>query len=121
MKYVIAIALYILMVFPLQADVIKDKIALGCVEKDVAKTAAAEMVKYIDAINNQNNIPFSEDCEIFTQGELVEIIERPENEEFLKAQRPAQIKTFWLPIASVAKEEATKETKKEEAPKEEKK
>ncbi len=105
-KYLLALTIICASAFSAQAEVIKNKMALGCAEKEVAKTAASEMIKYVDAINNQQNVPFSEDCEIFMEGDTVEIIEKPEGEQFVKAQRPAQIKSFWIPLDALGQETA---------------
>ena len=82
-------------------EVIKTKLALGCAQKDVAKTVAAEMVKYVDMINNQNKVQFTEDCEVFVEGDAVVVVDRPKDEAFVKAQRPAQIKAFWIPASAI--------------------
>ncbi len=110
-KYVVASVAIMLAVTPVQAEeMIKEKIAVGCVEKDVAKTAVGEMAKYVSLINNksEDKANFVEDCEVFMEGDPVVVLEKPEGEDLIKAQRPAQMKSYWLPAAALGKAEATK-------------
>ncbi len=116
-KFVVASVLTVLAFTPAYADddAIKVELALGCSEKEVAKTVAAEMSKYVNMFTNKDKVQFTEDCEVFIKGDSVIVAERSEDGLFVKAQRPAQIKSFWIPAAALVEEK-----KEEEKPAEKK-
>ncbi|MGH1349512.1 MAG: hypothetical protein ACRBBN_01705 [Methyloligellaceae bacterium] len=124
-KFVVASVLAVFAFTPAFADddAIKAELALGCSEKEVAKTVAAEMSKYVNMFTNKDKVQFTEDCEVFIKGDSVIVTERPEDGLFVKAQRPAQIKSFWIPASALIAEEKPAEPteeKKEEKPAEKK-